>query len=172
MKRLPTKPEAEQILLRLVNQYFDGRLPGKPDHENKIELWRWDNTQQIPVRMWLDTFSAPIAFAARLAGELVVLAPENKEYRRWHLAAILDAAKLATGWDQPLAQGAGTPFALAAAHRDSWDDVLRFTSASGHAAATVAMLEVIGAAGDSSVGRTSGTICRRQLRNGSSRVLR
>ncbi len=153
---LPTRAAAERTLFSLVTDYFNGLLPGKPDHENRIEMWRWDEAEQRPVRERLDTIAAPVLFAARLASELIALAPENREYQRLQIAAVLESAKLATGWEQPLARGAGTPFELAASHKDSWDEVLRFTLDKGHIAAAVAMLEVIGAAGDAAMVRSSG----------------
>lgn len=160
MQELPSRAGAERILFRLVSEYFNGRLPGKLDQENKLALWQWNDAEKRPQAIRLDAVAAPILFAARLAGELVALAPENREYRLWQIASTLDAAKFSAGWDQPLPQGPGTAFALAAGNSESWDDVLRFSLDRGHIGAAIGLIEVIGAVGDESVVRSRGGVPR------------
>lgn len=156
MSVLPTKAAAERYLHKEVMSYLAGRLPGKPDHENLIEQWKWDAMQNRPIRVRLDTTAAPLLFAARLGAELTAIAPENATYRQLYLTAALESAKFAVGWDQPLPAGAGTELALATAHVNDLEDVLRFALAHNHMGAAIAAIEILGATGDPKYLQSSG----------------
>jgi CheY-like chemotaxis protein len=156
LEALPSKSDAERFLHGEVVSYLEGKLPGKLDHENRIEMWKWDDTQKRPVRGLFDPIAAPLLLAARLGSELTAIAPENRQYRLLHLVASLESAKAESGWDQPLPSGTGTAFDFAKKNLDMSEEVLRYSLDRGHVGSAIAALEVMGGAGDASFLRSSG----------------
>lgn len=146
---VPTPGAAERFLHRQALAYFGGKLTGKPDHENLIVQWRWDAAQQRPVAERVPPQIASLRMAARLAGELIQLAPKRREYQKLYVAALLETAKLAGGWEKPLEATPHTPFSIAAQmSSEELEELLEFSLANEHIAAAVGALQVIGAAGD------------------------
>lgn len=143
---LPTQAEAERYLLNELREYFHGRLPGKVDENGQLRLWRWDAAQRRPVEQRLTPVIASLQFASRLGAELTTLAPTNRSYRAWYLAAVLETARLATDWETPLALGpAGhLPAMVTPADLDLMEDVLRLATQEGHPSAAVGALDLIG----------------------------
>jgi hypothetical protein len=155
LRRLAAEPPgqraAERLLLVQAESFLKGRLPGVPDHQNQIEVWRWDSAGQRPVLSRLPAAAASLTHAVRLAQELAALSPQNPDYRRLLLTASLESAKRTAGWENPLPRGADSVFALALDGRTLWDDVLNYCLKDNHLAAAVGMLEVMAEAGDPTI---------------------
>lgn len=145
----PTRYDVEQFLYRRAKQYYDGELTGRPDHENRVEMWRWDDKQKTSVPRRYPAADASRMMAARLARDLYKIAPENTDFRRFFLLTNLDFAKTEAGLDHPLPKGEGTIYDVAFdAGAEVVEDVLAFAMEHGHVVAAVAAAELLGDLGD------------------------
>ncbi|MEO8495372.1 MAG: hypothetical protein ABI614_09895, partial [Planctomycetota bacterium] len=155
--QLPTKREAELYLARETQAYLDGKLLGRPDHEGMVTLWSWDTAKKAPVEGRFASGTASLLMAARLAGDLYAIAPNNIDHRRLYLTALLESTKRANGLDQPLPTGAGTVQATAAALGvDAIADVLEYALSHGKLAAATGAIEVLREIGGKDLLRSNG----------------
>ena len=143
--REPTKESAAAALHRRIRRYFGGTRPLAPDHEGMVEIWDWDDRAKAskPRRLPADDYG--MLLAAQLSKDLYKLQPSNREYLGLSLAARLQAAKIRSGYDQPLPRGAGSAYEMAAAQplgvlEETLNEVLR----SGHLGAALGIVEVLG----------------------------
>jgi hypothetical protein len=147
--RIPSLDAAQGYLHRRCLAYFDGKVYGKPDHEDRVVLWHWDAAARIPVAVRVPARTASIHMAGRLATELVRLAPARDDYRKLYTTALLEVAQRGRSSGQPLERGEGTPFHFAAQLGSSaLEQVIQFALDRGHTGAAVAALEILGEIGD------------------------
>ncbi len=147
--KTPTRYDAEQYLYHRAKAYYEGAPPGRLDHEDRIEMWSWDKSQEtcIPNRYTAD--DASLMMAARLAGELFKVSPDNTDFRRFFLLTNLDFAKTEAGLDQPLPKGEGTVHEVAStAGADAVEDLLAYAIENDHVVAAIAAAEVFIDLGD------------------------
>lgn len=99
----PSVGDATLLLSQRVQDMLHGeRLVRSSLSDDELVVWRWsgEHNSVLPVRLPVDTANALIALD--LASDLHILAPENDEYEQLYLAAVLTAAKLTVGIDEPL----------------------------------------------------------------------
>lgn len=104
-------PDAEAgaaLLFRTANELFAGRIPLRPDENNRITLWRWDASKGESIPVIMTAGDASLQAACRLAFDLYSLRPEDPDAQRLFLITQLQAAKIVGGVDQPLPGGAGS----------------------------------------------------------------
>jgi HEAT repeat protein len=148
----PSRQEAEDFLFRQAGAYLAGRIPGEPDEEGLLPVWRWDEPSKTSVAAVFDGPMASRWVAARIAAELRTLAPENAEYRRLHLTSALELAKAAGGLGTPLpaSDGGENPITGSADAQDL-EEVLVFAMQEGRTPAAIGALEVLADIGDASL---------------------
>jgi len=145
----PSRYDVEQFLYRRAREYYAGELTGRLDHENRVEMWRWDEKQKTSLPRRYAAADASRMMAARLARDLYKVAPENTDFRRFFLLTNLDFAKTEAGLDNPLPKGEGSVYAPAFdAGADVIEDVLAYAIDNEHLVAAVAATELLGDLGD------------------------
>ena len=136
---------------------MDGKLAGRPDHDDMVTVWRWDEAQHLS---FPERYTSPLAsslIASRLADDLHTLAPNNADYLRVYLITQVEAAKATHGLDQPLPQGAATAHeACAAAGPAALLAVLDQALEGNRFIAAAAALEVLGDIGDKTLLHSAG----------------
>ncbi|MGE0755740.1 MAG: hypothetical protein AB7O38_01910, partial [Pirellulaceae bacterium] len=143
---VPTRSAAERYLHQQARSYFDGLAALPVDHEDQVRVWRWDVAEQRPVEARVPVHQGELLIAGRIARELVALMPESAEYRRLYVGALLEQAKLAGGWEQPLDRADGTPFHMAAQlPARELETLLQLMLDKSHPAGAMAASEVLGA---------------------------
>lgn len=153
----PSRYEAEQFLYRRAKGFFDGDLPAKPDDDDQITMWQWDEQQKTCVARHYPAAQAGLMLAARLARDLYRMAPENVDFRRLFLTTNLQFAQLERGLDRPLPQGQGTTYAEAAALGTGVvEDLLVYALEKGYAPAAQAAVQILGERGQASLLRADG----------------
>jgi len=149
LNQAPSRSEAERFLARRAEAYLDGQLTGRPDHEDMVRLWGWDETQQLPVEQRFPARVASLVSANRLASDLYQIAPDNADHRRLYLTTLMESAKLLHGLDQPLPTGTGTAHSLAAVLDQAvLADALEYALEREQGAAATGLIEVLGDVGD------------------------
>ncbi|MBL7042667.1 MAG: hypothetical protein ISR77_28790 [Pirellulaceae bacterium] len=145
----PTRHDVEQYLYRRAKAYYEGELPGRPDHEYRVKMWRWDQKQKTSVPRRYIAADASLLMAARLANDLHKVAPDNVDFRRLFLLANLDFAKIDAGLEYPLPKDEDSAYGSAsAAGVEAVEDVLAYAIEHGHVVAAIAAAEVLGDLGD------------------------
>ena len=146
---LPLLAQAEQYLARETQAYLDGKLLGRLDYEDMITFWSWDTTKNSPVERRFPGKTASLMMAARLAGDLYAISPNNLNHKRLYLTALLESSKRANGLDQQLPTGDATAHAISASLGvEAIADVLEYTLQQKQTAATIGALEVLAEIGD------------------------
>jgi HEAT repeat protein len=153
---VPSRYEAARYLQRRTQAYLEGgALAAAPDYEGLTTIWRWDQQQQTVVPHRYPPAEASRMLAARLARQLIQLAPDNTDYQRLYLVTNLTDAKIRAGIDQPLPQGPDTMHAQAVqAGAASIEDVLAYAMQHEHIPAAIAAAEVLGSLGDEALLRS------------------
>ena len=154
--REPSKASAAAALHRRIKKYYGGTRPLAPDHEGMVEIWDWDDSAKASKPRKLPADDYGMLLAAQLSKDLYELDPGNRENLRLSLAARLEAAKIRSGYNQPLPRGAGTAYEMAAAQplgilEQTLNDVLQ----SGHLGAALGIVEVLGDRGSEAMLHTS-----------------
>ena len=151
---LLASPEfAERLLLQEINRYLQGVPPFRPDANQQIGLWFWeDATAELSYEQY-DQPEACILWAARLAEQLVRLDPTNAASQRVALVLGLEAAKLRHGYEQPLSKiPLGKYLAnVLASYRDDAQAATQLLIAaldSNYPGAAAAACELLGGLGD------------------------
>ncbi len=168
---LPTKHDVEEYLSRKTDEYFAGSWPLKPDVDNIVTLWRWDEKRNASVPRYYPSSLAKVqsfelrnpagqtrvieeapasdVMAALMARDLYALFPDSPHYKRLFLATHLEAGKLLAGLGNPLPTGPGTVHAMASLMGpDTVEDVLVWSMKNDHVPAAIAAAEVLGAIGN------------------------
>ncbi len=149
---VPTERDGQRYLARRVDQLTSGDLPRQADAEGNIALWLWHPEQKTPVRVVHEAGDAALVVAAQLATDLYDLWPDNAQYRRSYLMAILESGKLLSGLDRSLPGGDGSIRQLAAqTGAAAVEDVLVNAMDEGRVAAAIGATEVLGDIGDGSL---------------------
>lgn len=146
---VPSQREAQIYLRQRVEQLAAGDLPKQAAADGTIEIWLWNPQKKSPVPVVHSAGDAALVVAARLAADLYDLWPDNAEYRRIYLMAMLESSKLLSGLDHSLPGGEGTARSLAAAAgAAAVEDVLVQAMREHRPAAAIAAVEVLGDIGD------------------------
>ncbi|HUG66834.1 MAG TPA: hypothetical protein VMM76_03715, partial [Pirellulaceae bacterium] len=154
---VPTQLDAERYLARETQEYLDGKLLGRLDHEDMITFWSWDSAKNAPVERRYPGATASLMMAARLSSDLYVIAPNNIDHQRLYLTALLESSKRANGLAQPLPSGAGTARAAAAGlGADAIADLLEYALAHEKTAAATGAIELLSEIGGQELLRSSG----------------
>ncbi|MDA1054907.1 MAG: hypothetical protein O3C40_31170 [Planctomycetota bacterium] len=153
---LPPRHDAEQYLAREAQQYLDGKLLGRLDYEDMITFWSWDAAKNAPVQRRYPGATASLMMAARLAGDLYAISPDNVDHQRLYLTATLESAKRTNGIDKPLPTGDGTAHASATSLGvDAIADVLEYALQHEKYAAATGAIEVLREIGDKELLRSN-----------------
>ncbi|MCG8586827.1 MAG: hypothetical protein MI757_19155 [Pirellulales bacterium] len=90
LKRKPTLADVRHMLHTYARDYYTGKRFVRPDAEDMAIIWRWDEKTKQPVRVRLRARDVAMVIAARLARDLVEIAPDDKEYVKLFLAAAFE----------------------------------------------------------------------------------
>lgn len=96
---VPSTGESVHLLSKQLEQFENGALPGKLDHENKILAWRWDAAAGTVVFGRVSATQAIADTKLKLARTLVRIDGSNEVNGIRYAAAALQVAKLAQGWN-------------------------------------------------------------------------
>ncbi len=145
----PATYDAQQYLFRRAKQYFAGSPPRKPDLDESIVLWHWDESAGAPLPRRYPASDAALVVATQAASDLYALAPDAPAFRRLYFATLLETAKSVGGYGQPLERGPGTPHAAATtAGVEELEVILKQAMKEGHIGAALGAAEVLGDIGD------------------------
>jgi len=145
----PTRRDVEQYLYRRAKEYYAGELPGPLDHEDRVEMWRWDKKRKTSIPRRYAAADASRMMGARLARDLYEVASENVDFRRFYLLTNLDFAKTEAGLDRPLLKDEDAIYGVAsAAGAEVVEDVLAYAIENKHIVPAVAAAELLGDLGD------------------------
>ncbi len=163
--RAPDTGEALALLEHAAQRELALSRNERGDGPPTVVVWHWDDQQKQSVPALYNETAAHLASAVRLAAHLYELDPESAERRRLYVTALLQAAKLAGGLDNPLATGEGTPYAQAAAFGPRViENVLAGAMAEGYTPAATAAAQILGDTGSldllSRSGKTPSTLVR------------
>lgn len=157
MGTVPDRYEAEKYLAQETTRLLRGELPYRPDPDDGVELWTWDEGQRAVVSRKLPKLDAAVLLATRVAGDLAALRPTDNAAQRLMLLTNLELAKVLGGLDRPLPLDAGSAGAAAvAAGPQVMNQVLADAMKQGRIPAAIAAAEVLEKIGDASVLTTSG----------------
>ena len=149
VRAVPTERDAQRYLRKRVAELYEGDLPQEARADGTIELWLWHPEQKLPVPVVHDASDAALVVAAKLAGDLHDLWPQNKEYRRAYLMALLESTKLLGGLDRSLPGGPGSAREAAAqAGVEALEAALVKALEQNRTAAAIGAVEVLGDIGD------------------------
>lgn len=150
--RLPEQTAALQILVDEAERAYRGAVPVRPDLDNLVECWTWNQELQAAEPNQLLAGDAAAVLAARQYGELTRLQPEVAEYRQRHLIARLHVDQALGGLDLPLRRGEGSAYQLAmAAGPGPVQAALAQSLRDGYPAAAIGAAEVLADLGDGCV---------------------
>ena len=153
----PDRYEGSVVLRKEIARLLRGNMPFRPDHNNQVEMWTWDETNRELVSRQLPAPDAALMLAARLADDLHVLQANNQALRA-RLLLNLELAKVVNGLDQPLPTGQGSAAAMAAAAgAPVVNQVLGDALKLSRIPAAIAAAEVLGQLGDASVLTSAGS---------------
>ena len=145
VRAIPGEKGGEHYLFNRIAGLTSGDLPRRADAEGNIELWLWDAARKQPVPMVYTASDAALVEAAQLAADLYDLNPENPDYRRLYLLAILESAKLIAGLDRSLPTGKGSARELAGRTGvEAVEDLLVDAVRQNRVAAAIGAIEVLG----------------------------
>ncbi len=102
--RTPSSEDVRRILAAEAKSHLARSVRLPTQGSDRVTIWHWDSAKREVVPREYHHDDALAVIAARLAGELAAAEPDNESYRRLHLLASLEAAKLTTGLDAPLAE--------------------------------------------------------------------
>jgi hypothetical protein len=149
---VPDQYEAERYLADEINRLLGGELPYRPDPNNRVELWSWDEAQKAVVPSKLPKPDAALLLATRLANDWHAMRTGDQAAQRMMLLTNLELAKVLSGLDRPLPMMAGGAGAVAvAAGPQAVNQVLADALARGRVAAAIAAAEVLEKLGDPAV---------------------
>ncbi|MCL4204276.1 MAG: hypothetical protein KJ000_17475 [Pirellulaceae bacterium] len=155
--QLPDRQHVTRYLYDRARAYFDGMLPGRLDHEDRVTIWTWDPERKTSVPIRLEAQDASLLSAARLARDLFRVAPENVDYRRLYLLTNLQWAKQSGGLDRPLDLRDGSLGAqLAEVGPEALEDVLTYAMETNRSVAAMAAAELLGRLGDAGLVQAAG----------------
>ena len=150
--RLPEQTAALQILVDEAERAYRGAVPVRPDLDNQVECWAWNQELQAAEPNQLLASDAAAVLAARQYDELTRLQPEVAEYRQRHLIARLHVDQALGGLDLPLRRGEGSAYQLAmAAGPGPVQAALAQSLRDGYPAAAIGAAEVLADLGDGCV---------------------
>ncbi len=156
--RAPDNAEALGLLEHAARRELALSRDQRGDGPPSVEVWYWDDKLKQSVPVWYNPTGAHLASAVRLAAHLYELDPQSTERRRLYLTALLQAAKLGGGLDNPLVTGEGTPYAQAAAFGPRVvEDVLAGAMAGGYIPAATAAAQILGDIGSLDLVTRGGT---------------
>lgn len=87
---MPSRVEIEMLLERKVEQNLDGVWHGQQNLAGLVTVWYWKKDTDVLASRLLLPRDAALMTAARLAADLVAIAPETPRYRRLALLAELE----------------------------------------------------------------------------------
>lgn len=149
---VPGRYEAEKYLAQETARLLAGELPYRPDPDDLVELWSWDDAQRAVVSHKLPKLDAALLLATRVAADLAALKPGDNVSQRLSLLTSLDLAKVLAGLGRPLPLDAGSAGAAAiAAGPLVINQVLADALQKNRVPAAIAAAEVLGKIGDARV---------------------
>ncbi len=155
--QVPDRSQVERFLYERASDYYDGMLPGRLDHEDRITLWTWDAQQKTSVARRFEAKDASRLYAARLARDLYHVASDSVPNRRLYLLTNLEFAKYEAGLDKPLDLSEGSIARQAAAVGvDALEDLLSYAMETRRPVAATAAAELLGSFGDADLVQSTG----------------
>jgi len=143
--RVPAPAEALALIEHAARRALAQSRDESGDYAPVVEHWTWDDATKLPVMTMYTPTASTLATAVRLAAHLYELDRESPERRRLYLTALLQAAKLGGGLDNPLPTGDGTAYAQAAKFGPhAIEDVLASAMAEGYVPAATAAAQILG----------------------------
>lgn len=156
-KRLPDREAAAAYLERQVKRYLKGQGSLANKGEDLTPFWSWDDVTKTCSSRQIPSYDAAVLLAARLADQLVTLAPKNPDYLHLALISRLEASKLSHGYQKPLSQDPGSGYHVALrGGPDFVERVLEQSLTEGHLGAATAAVEILGQIGHSELLRGEG----------------
>jgi hypothetical protein len=149
---VPDRYEAEKYLYQETHRLLAGELPYRPDADDRVELWSWDEAQRAVVARKLPRRDAALLLSARVASDLYRLKAGDNAAQRLMLLTNLELAKVLGGLDRPLPLAAGSAGAVAIASGPRvLNQVLADALERHRIPAAIAAAELLEKAGDASV---------------------
>lgn len=142
--KLPSKPEAEKLLVTIADAYLNRQPPFPDAVDRKVDIWRWDAKERKCAISTLPVEDARLATAARFARDAMALAPNDAQARYLYWTAKLDAAAYLAGLDKPI--GEESTAGLAELGVKKLEEILDYAVATKHypaaTAATVGLAKI------------------------------
>ncbi len=73
----PTTEAAAKLSMTEIDKYLKHEELLKPDAQGNVDVWRWDAAAGVPVHEKMTPDQAHVALAARLADDLMLVAPDD-----------------------------------------------------------------------------------------------
>lgn len=103
----PTPRQAAEFLTERIHSLLAGEIVGKPDADDEIPVWHWDDKAQMPLLERFPEEQASLVIADRLAKQLSQLNPDRSQ-QQLALLVQLEADQTFAGLDRALPQEKGT----------------------------------------------------------------
>jgi DNA-binding response OmpR family regulator len=145
----PTLPAAARLLHRELGETLSGQRPLSLDPNGLVPLWVWDATTKQPISVRLPPDAARAYLAARPAGQLLNLLPEQAEDRLLIWTALLQADAYRAGLDSPPPTDENSAFAIAEDQGVGVvENVLSYAMGNGYMPAATVAAQILGGLGD------------------------
>ena len=144
----PTVDDAAKLLAAEVAAYLKHDRLLKYAVDGRVAVWHWDANNGAPVR---ENISSDLAFpviAARLAGDLIQLQPDDLLAKRLFLISTLEVAARRAGLDQPLGHDDPAVAEAAKLGPAAVEDALVSAMSNENFVAATAAAQMLGSIGD------------------------
>lgn len=145
---LVTRDQAIAYLQRRLDESLSGSPPAEPDEQDRVAIWTWDSKGRVPVRQLISRSDASTDAAARIAGQLHLLAPNDTARLPIYLATALEIAQRQAGFDRSLDKNSSVLQRIAATKGEVLLDVLQLARERHFHGAAIALLNWLGHHGD------------------------
>ena len=150
VKSTPTAWEAERYLYQQARRSFEDSAPTDPllaEHDKTY--WTWHAQRQEVTAASLSLANAKRNKIVRITRQLIALAPTKPDYRRLHLAALLEQEKGTVGYQDPLSDGSGSATEYAKKIGPEFaETTLHYCLKHDRIAAAIGAIELLGTVGD------------------------
>jgi HEAT repeat protein len=145
----PSLPGAARLLHRELGETLSGQRPLALDPDGLMPLWVWDRATRQPIAIRLPPDTARAYLAARPAGQLLNLLPEQAEDRLLIWTALLQADAYRAGLDSPPPTDDHSAFTLLEEQGvEVVENVLSYAMGNGYMPAATVAAQILGGLGD------------------------
>jgi len=145
---VPDAYVASAMLMRVADDYLQGRRRFREDLDGNVTVWVWDAKSRKPVSTLRPAEDAAMVFAARLTADAHRLTPKDRPVHVLYLTCLLEEAAQAAGLENPLPISGDTAAGKAAeAGLEVVEDVLTYAMENNNIGAAVSAVRILGERG-------------------------